>query len=675
MSIDKDAAPTHRSDHDEGHGPDANQRGDPDAGPGRALSRARILVGIVVLALAAAWTTAYVPGPDGNASASGTPLDPQIEALASIGISPEQAGRAIAVQSEVASTQLANKIIDALGDSYAGVWFQPAQAKFYIGVTSAAARNKAERVLAESQIAAGSVVILQVRSTWGELIAAQEKWNARLAKLLAGSQARTGILTQYNAVAIDLSSSIPSAERAALESEATAGNVNVQIGVLPPSQLSVQDNANCTTKFVKANAFCERTIVAGVGIGQTSRAECSAGPMLVSGTETFMLTAGHCFGTSSPMGGYSTTIAVKSEYPSGGGLREIGNGVTWVKKTERDMAIVKVKDTGSFGAGLPTPVPAVMAEWGLANAGTPHAVNGQENPESVMSGQTVCHEGVVGGEKCGVIKALNRTSGSRTEHLVETTACGEGGDSGGPYFFRTGTGEILILGIEIASVGGRCNEAAPRNTLFEPLIGLSGLTQFGILGTFTGKSLLTAANQRRGVLFDSTNGESTSGTAKTGKIIITDEGATVECESATGTWKLPTTESSETVNIHINASTGKPAGWTGCKASLGAAEISECELQEKIKGEETAALGKVIKSCVITATECTVTILPEAANENLKEIANKNLEEESLLSKLHIMGLTTEAKGAPCTLGGIKSLKNKIGEVKGEATLVGVQQG
>jgi hypothetical protein len=501
MSIEKDEAPTHRLDHDEGLAHDAGQCGDADAGPQRTLPRAGAILGVVVLALAAAWATAYALGPDGQASASGAPPDPQIEALTRMGISPERANEAIAVQSEVVSTELASKITAALGDSYAGVWFQPAEAKFYIGVTSAVGRKTAEQVVAKSGVAAGVVVIQQVRSTWLELLAVQEQWTKKLAKLRANSQAGTAIVTQNNAVRIELSSSISAAERTALENEAAAANVNVIISVVPPAQLHPgEDAVTCSATFKSEKTYCEKTIVAGVSIGIGTEAKvCTAGPMLIAGRETYMLTTGHCFGTSSPAGGTSETIAVKSEYPSGGGLKEIGNEVTWVKKTERDMAIVKVKlpPGGGFAENLPTPVPALMAEWGIANPATPHVVNGQAKAETLGVGAMVCHEGMVGGEHCGVIKALNVTSGSLTEHLVETTGCAEAGDSGGPWFSRSG-GEILILGIHVASVAERrCNNPPVIGTLFEPLVGLKNLEQYSILGTFTGKSLLTTANENR----------------------------------------------------------------------------------------------------------------------------------------------------------------------------------
>jgi hypothetical protein len=458
----------------------------------------------MALAIAAATVAALAHGSEGTASAPGGAPDPQVQALTRMGISPERATQTIAVQSEVASAELGGKISAALGDSYAGVWFQPAQARFYIGVTSAASRTVAERVVAGSGVAAGDVVIQQVRSTWLQLLTAQEQWNGKHATLRENLQATTGILPQDNAVRVELSSSIPAAVRSALEDEAAGANVDFLIDAVPKTQLGEErrEKKTCDSIFIKMAAFCEVAITSGVGLylGAGFRTKCTAGPVLISGNETYMLTAGHCFGDSTPAGGFSGIKVVKSEYPNTiGQKKEIGNAVVWYANKERDMATVKVTlpPVGEFSEGLPTPVPALIAEWGKAKPATPHAVDGQQKVENLMSGATVCFDGQTSGEHCGVIKATN--IGSITEHLVETTACTEDGDSGAPFFFRTTSGEILMIGMLVTGGAEECWKPSPvYKTNFEPLIGLRGeIAKYGILETFTGRSLLTVANETR----------------------------------------------------------------------------------------------------------------------------------------------------------------------------------
>lgn len=290
--------------------PEGSKHSDADTGPERALPRARTALGVVVLALAAAWAATYALGPEGRASASGVPPDAQIEALTHMGISPERATQAIAVQSEVASTGLGSEVTAALGDSFAGVWFQPAEAKFYIGVTSTASRRTAEQVVANSGIAAGNVVIQRVRSTWFELLAAQEQWNKEHATLLKSLQASTGILTQHNAVRIELSSSTSAAERTALENEAATATVNILISVVPAADFNDTPKAKKTCSagaFVKLIAYCEEAITSGVALflGAETEPDCTAGPMLIMERETYMLTAGHCFDVTTPATGAS----------------------------------------------------------------------------------------------------------------------------------------------------------------------------------------------------------------------------------------------------------------------------------------------------------------------------------------------------------------------------------
>jgi Trypsin len=463
-------------------------------GEGGGTSRARVELGLVTLA---ALAVIYMMALAGPTIAFGA--DPQMEAVMRQGIPQARASQAIAVQSEVARTELIGKVTAALGSSaFAGVWFEPTVAKFYIGVTSAASRHKAKRVVAAADMTA-DVVIMSVHSTWAELLAAQEQWNKEHEGLFASSQAVSGILAPRNAVLVQLSSSLSSIERVNLEAGAAAASVNILVTVVPPSLLRVAPQAKktCIAKFVKRAAYCEEAITSGVSLAFAAETNptCTSGPMLISGSETFMLTAGHCFNEGSPVGGTSETKAVKSKFTTGG-LREIGNEDYWYQNKERDMGIVKVKSpSGELSEALPVPVPAVMAEWGLTNSATPHAVNGQEKAANVASGQTVCREGQNSGEHCGQIKALN-VKGAVSEHLVETTVCGEAGDSGGPYFFRTTGGEIKMLGIHIDGTQ-QCSPQISTRTDFEPLEGLQGAEKYGILNTFTGKSLLTTANEKR----------------------------------------------------------------------------------------------------------------------------------------------------------------------------------
>jgi hypothetical protein len=489
------------------------------------------------------------------------------------GIAPARASQALSLQSKVSETNLISRIRAALASSYAGVWFELAAARFHVGVTSDASRQVIKRIAAQAGLAA-EVDETHVRSTWAALIAAQNHWNKGLAKLLVAGQVTTGIDSPHNALLVTLSSSISSAERSVLEGEATTANVNVLVAVLPPSKLRFRRGAkkNCIAPFVTKNAYCEEAITAGVQM-ETPILICTAGPMLVKGTETFMLTAGHCFGTASPKAGEAIKGVVASAYTEGL-PEEVGKEGTWFETKERDMAEVKVKRPGLFTEPLPDPVPALMAEW-VKEPKTPHAVDGIEQP---AAGQMICHEGQVSGEECGEVKALNVT-GTGTEHLVETNACSLNGDSGGPYFFRKETGAILMLGTE---VGGalQCT-TPPFKSYFEPLQDLEGAPGFGILSTFKQK-LLTTANEKRKPQLKNTKGETLTEKAYTSK-----SGSTT-LETAAG-WKV-TCSAGTGKGVVSGAQTGTfTTNFTGCEGfgvkcqTLGGAKEKEIVLSGKYK--------------------------------------------------------------------------------------------
>jgi hypothetical protein len=445
-------------------------------------------VAVAVLGLAAATVI-------GVASAPALAASSEMDVLTQQGISPARAEQALAVQGRVAETELVRRIERVLADAYAGVWFEPAAAKFHVGVTSDASGQAVTRLVARAGLTA-DVVVTTVRSTWNELIAAQNEWNRRLARLFANADVTTAIDPERNAVSVTLSSSVSSSERAAIIDGAEKARANILVSTASSPKLRLVSEATCEARFTASRAFCERTLVAGVGISIEGQVQptCTAGPMLIEGNETYMLTAGHCFGEErTVLNENFARVKVTSEYPAGGGAKEIGNEGTRYLDNVRDMAEVKILRPGSFSQALPTPVPALVTEW-TESPRTPHAVEGVE---AAILRQTICHEGMATGEQCGEVTALNITA-ENGEHLVETSACSAGGDSGGPYFTRAG-GRLLMVGMHKgrpARTTPGCGEANPR-TDFEPLLDLRGAAGFGILSTFAGQSLLTTANETR----------------------------------------------------------------------------------------------------------------------------------------------------------------------------------
>lgn len=462
-----------------------------------------------------------------SAATQPAPASPEMAVLTRQGISPARASQALSLQRQVAETHLAGRLAATLADAYAGVWFEPAAARLHIGVTSKASRQTAEQVVEQAGMTA-AVTYTPVRSTWSALIATQNQWNARLKQLLAAGMATTGIDSPNNSVAVTLSSSVPLADRTRLEGEAVAAGVNVVVSVRSSSQPRRELQATCTEKFETKKAYCEKTLVAGVRI-ETPKSGCTAGPMLIEGNETYMLTAGHCFGGETAEEKFAA-LATNSDYPEKEPkAKEIGKEGTRFFNKERDTAEVKIAAGSEFRAALPNPVPALMTEW-KENPKTPHIVEGIEKAEETVPKQVVCHEGQTSGENCGEVTKLN-VSGVSTEHLVETNACAEAGDSGGPYFLRTEAGAILMVGTHVEGTP-KCPQAG-ASTAFEPLIGLPELEKYGILPTFKEQEVLTTANEVRPGAPIVLPGTKENWTGESGKYTLeTLSKSKVECEKS-----------------------------------------------------------------------------------------------------------------------------------------------
>lgn len=411
------------------------------------------------------------PFATGTAAASQvTPSAKVLAVLTDRGIPASRARESLELQDKVSETQFANHVESALGDSFAGVWFAPEAAKFHVGVTSVADEQAVGRLAAQAGLGQ-QVVITPVRSTWAQLLAAQQQWSKRLANLFAHEEVMTAIDAQNNSLSVTLSSSVPERERTALEREAAAASTNVSVETTSSSQLVMKPEAKptCEKVFNSGSAFCETTLTSGIGwscrrkagenICDTTEtagvvAQCTAGPMLIKGTETYMLTAGHCFGEKSPEGEplkpQEIKVKVSSATPKEPLVqKEIGKEGSWFENKERDVAEVKINPGGVWTEALPNPVPAYIAEWGQVPE-KPHEVTG---PEASVEGQANCHEGMTSGERCGVVGNTNAEFAG-TKGLVEDTGCSEGGDSGGPWFRRDIiSGEEFVVWMQGTHVG------------------------------------------------------------------------------------------------------------------------------------------------------------------------------------------------------------------------------
>jgi streptogrisin C len=453
------------------------------------MKRLAIIRGGVAIALMLGIVVAVASSAE--ASPSG-----QLGAYMRQGLSLKRAQVALATQSQVEVAELPVRLEEALGASFAGVWFEPHTGKFCIGVVSSASRRAAAGVVAQAGLA-GVVSYVSVRSTRPQLISAQREWNAKLVHL-RGQQFSTGLTPSRNAVSVRLSSSVPEHERALLEREAARSDVNVSITVVPPEALEFRrENSQCEVKPREKYAFCSKPIAAGVLITPNPPLAdyCTAGPLailsnaltLAAALETFILTAGHCLQGTEKW--WSLTHPVTEHI-------EIGPTWKFLNDLFGDYGAIEVTPNWL----LPGTTPALAQITNYQDGGLRAALNVLGEAASVQNA-SFCHQGATSAEQCGIITketvlAIIQDPPDVLLHvigLVETNACSEGGDSGGPYETLPNINGVDILGTHVGGsklaghvcTGLFCSDCA---TVYEPI--KTSLTALGL-------TLLTTTNQTR----------------------------------------------------------------------------------------------------------------------------------------------------------------------------------
>jgi streptogrisin C len=179
---------------------------------------------------------------------------------------------------------------------------------------------------------------------------------------------------------------------------------------------------------------------------------CSVGFPVAQGTANGFVTAGHC-GDASENVFYEPsqwTLGVKlgsfaaSKFPQPG---QTGNDYAWVR-------LDSVHTTSPIVYG-----------WGKGD------VTVRGSTEAAV-GAALCRSGRTSGWRCGTIEAKNQTvsysSGETILNLTRTTACSEGGDSGGSFITGPGQAQGVLSG-----GSGSCKGKLPNNrtrSYYQPLL-------------------------------------------------------------------------------------------------------------------------------------------------------------------------------------------------------------
>jgi len=360
-----------------------------------------------------------------------------ITAYASAGEQDAQGGEANAqagkVEAELARTGLLGRLRQTLGDGFGGLWFDQPTAQLHVGVTSPDSREAAEEIAAAWGLAA-NVTETPVRSTWDELLAAQEEWGDRMADLFARAEVSTALRAQYNAVEVQLGSAVPPSRRSELDRAAEASAVNVSITTAQVPHIRIAGQAKTCRVFEKEKAYCDPTITAGVRIENENGASCTAGPAVLPDahvtTNTYILTSGHCIDKGSGGEGIGGKwFAFPKNAKEKAERVEIGKSVEFINNTAVDIGVIKVENAFWMNKGF-TPVEPAVALWPPAEESEPKEITAQRVPAENMK---VCVSAQTSGKVCGKILKLS-VHAAGNEGLVEVNAVTKPGDSGAPWY-------------------------------------------------------------------------------------------------------------------------------------------------------------------------------------------------------------------------------------------------
>jgi hypothetical protein len=188
-------------------------------------------------------------------------------------------------------------------------------------------------------------------------------------------------------------------------------------------------------------------------------------------------------------------------------------------------------------------------------------------------------------------------------------------------------------------------------------------------------------------IFVSNTGE-THGAGKSGAMTLEGGGATLECSSAEGEWKIQTAGK---IEEHEKGEKQQPAlegpqlyllikKWIGCKAKSSLIKeakptVKECTLHlEQVAKGETKAKGAVATECTVEVKvlgTCTIKVPAAKESEKLNFGLEKNTLENSgtnLLTTAEDSGITTKPSAACLGIKETKEgkMKSTVGGIVGE---------
>jgi hypothetical protein len=382
------------------------------------------------LALAVAMVAAAAPAP------SNQDVSPAIKAAMQrdLGLSSAQLSQYLKV--ERLAAQQEKQLAKAQGRNFAGSWIErKANGSFKLVVATTSI---------QPQKGPAGVEFRNVRNSLASLNASK----ARLDDVLAqGGKAPKGVYGWY----VDLASN----------SVVVTVGVGQQRAGINFIAASGADARSIRLETAAEQPSLRADLKGGLGYlrnpGDGYLYACSIGFNVTQGTTPGYVSAGHCGDAGEPVflegaagTGPQWTLGPKfgtfaaSNFPQPG---QTGNDYSWVRV-----------DAGNNL--LPT-----VYGWGKGD------VTVRGSTEAAV-GAAICRSGRTSGWRCGTIEAKNQTvsygTGETILNLTRTTACSEGGDSGGSFITGPGQAQGVLSG-----GSGSCKGKQPNNrtrSFYQPLL-------------------------------------------------------------------------------------------------------------------------------------------------------------------------------------------------------------
>ncbi len=327
------------------------------------------------------------------------------------------------LETQTRGTHIVGELKLALGDDYAGVWFDNEANEFVIPLLPDADRAAVDTKLSAKALG-GSYRIAPATSTWAELEAEQNKVDRGLGNLLEQGLVQTALDPRSNSVVIREARGASQDQTRGIRQVAQGASTEVDVRERSVERFRIELTA-CKTS---APRVCDKPLRGGVSIGADATqgggdgglsGPCSAAFKAIgkASGNRYLLTAGHCTIAAKNWASYNSN---QVEHPIGPVEQTTFPGGDWGK----------IKANGSYWDTSPWPSQVA------------HYWENQEQPISYEAysylGQYVCHSGASSGTSCAGVLAVGLTSESEAGSVYNVTefgrVCTAYGDSGGAVF-------------------------------------------------------------------------------------------------------------------------------------------------------------------------------------------------------------------------------------------------